>query len=196
MSAFRGIFGPRRNLEVRTMPTLRSAADPLDPLLWTIQHSPGMPPRPMDPWHFSFPHQDGIHYVTRPHDPITPGRVVRMEFRVDGSGPFVAAREGGDPAVGLFIQRRGDNLSGQGPYEHYRFWNQRRVRLAPGTHVIEAPLHWEEWTGVYGKRDASGFAACVGELDRIGFTFGGKAYGHGVYSQGGAIFHLLDFKVV
>jgi hypothetical protein len=50
----------------------------------------------------------------------------------------------------------------------------------------------ELWTNVGGQTDAAGLQAALADLENVGFTFGGKFAGHGVYAVGSARFVLTD----
>jgi hypothetical protein len=52
----------------------------------------------------------------------------------------------------------------------------------------------ELWTNVVGQNDQAGFYATLGELEKIGFTFGGTFAGHGAYAVGQARFHIRQFN--
>ncbi len=163
---------------------------------WGIQYSPGMPPTMAidgDNYSFSFPQLPGsVHYVTR-NVPNSNRRAVHMRFRVEGGDLFPT--EGSPPArMRLFLQRRGDNLSGAGEYEHYRFWSGP-VTLVSGELTVEFDLDPELWTSVYGQNNVDGFKACLENLESVGFTFGGNFAGHGVYTTSSAKFVLLSFEV-
>jgi hypothetical protein len=47
---------------------------------------------------------------------------------------------------------------------------------------------------VVGQNDQAGFYATLGELEKIGFTFGGTFAGHGAYAVGQARFHIRQFN--
>lgn len=64
-----------------------------------------------------------------------------------------------------------------------RFWSRNySINLTPGNFKIKVPLHWENWTNVFGKESKDGFKAALKSPGRVGVTLGGgDHYGHGVY---------------
>ena len=85
------------------------------------------------------------------------------------------------------MQRRGDDWSGAGQYEFYRWWTIVAFELGDGSALLSgAVANPSDWHSVMGQAgDASpeaqaGFAAAVTDMDRVGLTFGGRFYAHGV----------------
>lgn len=145
---------------------------------------------------FYFPRGDGVHYVTRP--PPGPVRgIMTIRYRVDSENPAWAFR--GDtppPMVTAFVQRTGDQLSGNTPDN--RYWaSSMRGSLDPGEHVITVPLLIPMWTNVMGQRNDAGFKQTLNNCANVGVTFGGASFfGHGVWVSGGsARFTLLSFRI-
>jgi hypothetical protein len=179
-----------------------SLGNPMDPLTWTIgpiingrNYSHGMPLRPTaNPgggWYFDFPQADGVHYVTRA--PTEVGRhSVRMVFEIQGDATFKEVAGDGPGLVRLYIQRRGDNWSWD--RASYRFWS-RPLELKPGKHEMVYVFAPELWTNVGGQTDAAGLQAALADLENVGFTFGGKFAGHGVYAVGSARFVLTEYAL-
>jgi hypothetical protein len=101
----------------------------------------------------------------------------------------------------LHFQRKGDNWSGTGSFETYRWWATfaSTMPITAGEHEISVPLSGR-WTAVQTSDALSnpkGFQDAVRQADRVGFTFGGgDGYGHGVYATGPARFVVLDFRVI
>jgi hypothetical protein len=174
---------------------LRKKKDDASPLVadqWTVRYSTGMPASFKD--RFTFPQPPGsVHYVVRPPPGLLHSRIT-LRFAVEGPGRLVPTEGGSPAAIRLFLQRRGDNLSAQGQYEHYRWWS-RPMLLIPGEHEMSYVLEPEEWTSVYGKHDPAGFIAALADLDVVGFTFGGDFAGHGVYApDGGSTFIVREWS--
>jgi hypothetical protein len=181
-----------------------SSASPLaislDPARWQIgpiirgqNYSPGMPFHPAaatSGWSFTFPAQDGVHYVTTPLSEPLICRQLNVRFSIAGPGRLVPTQ--GDPParIRLFLQRRGDDWSGFGAYEFYRWWSISNVVLEAGKYELTAPLVPDQWFSVFGKRGdhpaaAGQFAAAIADLHAMGQTFGGMFAGHGVFAVGG-----------
>jgi hypothetical protein len=185
----------------------------LDPPRWHIgpmidgmSYSPGMPSHPSaegSGWTFTFPEQDGVHYVTTPLSGSLMGRTaLRARFSINGPGRLVPTQ--GDPParLRLFLQRSGDNFTASGPYEFYRWWSVTSVELVAGEHELTAPLAPDKWLSVLGKRGdhpaaAGQFAAAIVDLQAIGQTFGGIFAGHGVYViEGSSRFSLMSYEIL
>jgi hypothetical protein len=96
-----------------------------------------MPPRPNAPWHFDFPHEDGIHYVTTRSGPIKDHSAMRMRFRIVGDATFKATQGDAPARVRLYMQRRGDNM--RWDHASYRFWS-RPLDLATGEYTLLANM--------------------------------------------------------
>jgi len=189
-----------------------SGAVSLDPARWQIgpiihgqNYSPGMPSQPTrvgGRWSFAFPAQDGVHYVTTPLSGSLVGRrEVKVRFSIAGPGRLVPTQ--GDPParIRLFLQRRGDDWSGAGAREFYRWWSVSNVVLAAGEHELSAPLVPDQWLSVFGKRGdhpatAGQFVAAVADLESAGQTFGGMFAGHGVFAvEGPSRFTLESYEI-
>ena len=185
----------------------------LDPVRWQIgpmidgrSYSPGMPSRPSadgSGWTFSFPEQDGVHYVTTPlSSSLTGCSAVRARFSINGPGRLVPTQ--GDPParLRLFLQRSGDNFTAAGAYEFYRWWSLTSVELVAAEHELTAPLAPDQWLSVLGKRGdhpaaAGQFATAIANLQAIGQTFGGMFAGHGVYVvEGWSRFSLMSYEIL
>lgn len=173
------------------MPTPNAASQ------WTITYSTGLPVAMLpaiDGYYFDFPQAPGsVHYVTR-KVPESARSSIRMRIRIEGDAQFKATEGDAPAAVRLMVQRRGDTLSWD--KVSFRFWsNPAVIVLAPGEFILEVPLTPDQWTNVGGQQDAAGLQALLGDLDNIGFTFGGMFFGHGVYSIGPARFALLEYTL-
>jgi len=175
----------------------------MTPAAWVFQYSPNMPTSPSphsEGWQFAFPPQNGVHYLVHP----VAGRFTTgasLAFRVERSdGAQLMEVEpcggGNNPLVRLFFQRRGDNLSGAGQYEFYRWWSVDTGALIEDGGAISAAVDPAKWSSVFGKRGdyvengvaiaAPFFAAAANDVAVIGMTFGGCFAGHGVYVQNGS----------
>ena len=170
---------------------------------WRIEHSPGMPARPVpdgDGWGFTFPTNPAshVHYVQNfdpPH--LEPGKSIMVRFRVSGQG-FTAQEWPDEPAtVSLLIQRKGDDWTARGEMASYRWYSTQQVRLAEGEHTMTAQLSPAQWIGVHGSQDQSRFYEALRKADNIGLVFGSPSgRGHGVYATGPATFTLLAYEAV
>jgi hypothetical protein len=197
----------------------RSATvDPMDASVWEIgpilsghNFSLNMPASPSphpDGWSFDFPQPSKeaghVHYVTFPHGSLKGKSGIVLRYRIEAEpGVQILPQEypTTPSTLTLYFQRRGDNWSGKGAFEHYRWWATFRVHmpLTPGEHQLTVRLD-ENWTSVMGSSAADNpraFRAAISDAERVGFTFGGGgAAGHGVYATGPARFVLTGFEIL
>jgi hypothetical protein len=187
----------------------------LDPSRWDILYSPGMPSHPYADasggWHFNFPSPpDSIHYATITiNRPI--GGTFSADMKVDAQNAIFNFRIGdptntgtAPPACHLFFQQQGDDLSGSGPMQFYRWWSTPfAFVLANGAATLSVPLTPDKWLSVFGLRGTdsaaaqAGFAQAMAKTANVGLTFGGGSYyGHGVnVTSGTARFIMRNFSV-
>jgi hypothetical protein len=149
------------------------------------------------------PTSNGLHYVVQPVAGRLAGSALAATWRIDGTDgvKFREVEPCGDwsqAAVRFMIQRRGDNLTAQGPYEHYRRWSAP-LALALGPVSFVVSLSPDHWSSVYAKRGnevPNELAAALADVGNIGLTYGGCFAGHGVYTADGtANFVLLSYAV-
>ena len=154
-------------------------------------------------WHIDLPHPPGsLHYVTFRYGSLTGKRCIVIRYRLEAApGVKVEARTApGTPGIiTLYLQRAGDDWSGAGNFEAYRWYATFATQtITPGEHEIVAPLSGE-WTAVEtssSRTNPGGFAAAVANADQVGFVLGGgDGYGHGVYATGPARLVVLDFRI-
>lgn len=177
---------------------------------WQIRYSTGVsldPGAPGEEFSFKFPRAPGSdHYITGP---------VMLAAKVAAHARFTLTT-GGDPvfdyrtapdntcdrpaAVRLFLQRQGDDMTGRGDFEFYRWWSTAGTVLKAGTVTVDVPLDPALWTSVFGKtgdKNPGAFAAAMAHLGNVGVTFGGGCFfGHGVrVLNGSATFTMHRFAV-
>ena len=189
---------------------------------WDILHSVAMPAHPTQHssggWFFNFPQYPtenlpcandqacaSVHYVTVPLGSLAGRRALVLTGRVETptgnpvfhyqTEPFNTAANGcGAPAaLRLYFQRRGDNLSGNGPYEHFRWWsNPGNVQMARGNFRLVVALVPSQWSNVRGHKGSlsaatiNGFRAALSQVSSAGFTGGGGcSFGHGLNIDNG-----------
>jgi hypothetical protein len=174
-------------------------------------YSVGMPttpsPAPGGGVSFEFPLQGRgqIDAMTRATGPIAGARQITIRYRVEAArgARFIAHETPGEAAtVSLYLQRAGDNWSGKGRYQSYRWYIPAHAvkALSPGEHTISVRLD-EVWTNVYSQPNTNAeqrepFAAALENTARIGLAFGSVSRrSHGVFSTGPARFTLLSFEV-
>lgn len=199
------------------LPTARPAAarDTADweigPIIRGKNYSQGMPLRPRPArtgWQFDFPVGSAaaghVHYVSFRPGPISPAARLVIRYRVDArpGTRFIPQESPDRPAtVSLYFQRRGDNWSAKGRYEHFRWYAPAATvrTIAPGEREISVRFDDPNWISVLGQTAGANPRAletALANIDRIGLVFGSAAArGHGVYASAPARFTLLSFDI-
>lgn len=180
----------------------------IGPIVKGRNHSRGMPlhpfPAPGGGWQFDLPTTPGsVHYVTFRHGSLTGKSRIIMRYRIEAA-PGVRIVPRTAPALPsvltLYFQRAGDNWSGRGPFEAYRWYATfaSHMPISPGEHHIVAPLN-ANWTAVQtssARSNPTAFGDALANADEVGFVLGGgDGYGHGVYATGPARLIVTDFRV-
>lgn len=192
------------------------AANPMDPLAWEIgpvidgkTYSEGMPPRPMlhgDGWCFDFPQSPRhVNALTFKHGSLAGKSTITLRFRIEmAEGVKIVPKEAPDwprPAtLSLYFQRAGDDWSGNGKYETYRWFSGPAQELVAGEHVFSMPFS-AEWGAIRSSSNTSNVSAfreAMDNAERIGFGFGGGPISkvHGAHATGAARFVMTGFEVV
>lgn len=126
------------------------------------------------------------HYVTRAGSLVGKSRIT-LRYRVE-IPEGASIKPVTDPALpsmlSLYFQRAGDDWSGNGKYEAFRWYSPRiDSPITAGEHVLSVGLD-ENWTAVRTSSAASNpaaFAAAKANTARVGFVLGGgDGRGHGV----------------
>ena len=195
--------------------SLRAAEAPgagaweIGPIIRGRNYSVGMPLSPTPArrgWSFDFPTADTghVHYLTFRHGPLTGKNRIVMRYRIDAprGTRFVPQQWPQQTAlVSLYFQRSGDNWSGRGRFDGYRWYApfSTAVPLSPGEHVLSVPLD-NAWGGVNTFMAATHpqqFQDALDNADRVGFVLGSvNGRGHGVYATAPARFTVLSFQVI
>jgi len=161
-------------------------------------------PGPGRGWHIDLPTAPGsVHYVTFRHGSLAGKRRIVMHYRVEAA-PGVRILPRTAPSmpsvITLYFQRRGDNWSGRGPFETFRWYATfaSQAPLTPGEHVMVAPLAGN-WTAVgrsTARTNPYAFRDALANADQVGFVLGGgDGYGHGVFATGPARLVVTSFRV-
>ncbi len=169
---------------------------------WTISFSEGTPPtmtKVGTDYTTPIPLAPGsIHYVTANPPPMA-GKIV-LSFEIQGTGTVIPKPTTDNPPakIKLFLWRKGDPMTGQGPYEFYRWWSVASLDITqPGGYQLTAPLDPAQWTSVFGRSGTDPlagnyFAQALSDLAAVGFTFGGASFaGHGDQSSGSQMTFVL-----
>ena len=164
---------------------------------WQFQNSNNVSGTPED---FDFPQSDGVHYCVKWAPALSAGKVITLGFTLSGGGTLVPT-QGATPYISLYIQRVGDNMSGAGEYQQYRYYHSGIPLGTQRDYSISVPFNADQWGDVLGSSGADHqyeFLACLDNASYIGFVFGDPgagATGHGVYANGPVHFHLNEFSV-
>ena len=190
-------------------------ANPVDPSAWVIgpvirgrNYSHFMPlhptPRRGGGFQIDLPRAPGsVHYVTFPHGSLAGKSRIVMRYRIEtAQGVRIVPRTGAQfpSIITPYFQRSGDNWSGRGKYETYRWYATfaSKSPITAGEHVIVAPLSGG-WTAVEtssARSNPAAFRAAVEKADQVGFVLGGgDGYGHGVFATGPARLIVTEFRV-
>jgi len=215
LAAFTGYLFIRRWLKYRyrTNGKVTAGASPEDwfigPIVWGENRSNGMPlhpsPEPSALFAFDFPQEPGsVHYVTYRHGPLTGKKQIRMRYRIEAD-PDVEIVPLTDPAgsskITLYFQRYGDDWSGKGKFDGYRWFDYWKTiePITVGEFEIVASFDDDVWNAVQSSTSVSSPAAFYGALgnaDQVGVVFGGgTGLGHGVFATGRARFVMIEFAV-
>ena len=191
-----------------------ATAATLNPSAWTIgpivrgqNKSRLMPlhpsPGPGRGFQVALPGPGGsVNYVTLRHGSLAGKSRIVLRYRIDAApGARVVPRTAPRlPAqITLYFQRRGDNWSGRGPYEAYRWYATFATQVpTAGSHQMVAPLDGN-WTAVRtssARSNPAAFQAALAEAEEVGFVLGGgDGYGHGVFATGPARLVVTDFRI-
>ena len=197
------------------VPVPRRAASLLNPAAWIIgpwirgrNYSQGVPlhpsPAPSGGLQIDVPRAPGsIHYVTFRHGSLSGKQRIVMRYRIEEEPgvQIVPATAPHMPSIiTLYFQRGGDDWSGRGRFETYRWYATfaSQTPITPGAHEMVAPLSGN-WTAVQSssaQSNPAAFRAAIAEADQVGFVLGGgDGYGHGVFATGRARLIVTDFRV-
>lgn len=171
----------------------------LGPIISGHNYSRGILTQVADGWAFDIPQSDGIHYVTEKASLAGKQHIV-LHYRIEGGGKIVPVTSPAGPSMlSLYFQRCGDDWSGAGKYETYRWFSPEiDTPVTAGDHQISASLD-ENWTAVEtssAQSNPAAFAAAKNDTCRVGFVMGGgTGRGHGVYAVGPSRLTIISFDV-
>lgn len=180
----------------------------IGPIVRGRNYSRGVPlhpaPRRGGGFQIDLPQAPGsVHAVTFRHGSLAGKRRIVMRYRVEAArgASLLAASDGRSPSmITLYFQRSGDNWSGRGRFEAYRWYATfaTQTPLTPGDHVMVAPLDGA-WTAVETSRAGTNpvaFRQALAAADQVGFVLGGgDGFGHGIFATGPARLIVTDFRV-
>ena len=134
----------------------------LDGSRWSVLYSRNCPASPSTvtvkgktAWRLRIEGTCQPHYVLRPaNDKVRailkePVSWLALTMQI-ANARLKSVQDGGtDTYATVMLQRRDDDLSGQGKYAHYRQWAFRhRIKLIDGTFTVTIPMDRTIWTGV------------------------------------------------
>jgi len=180
----------------------------IGPFIRGRNYSRGVPtqptPRRGGGWYVDLPRAGGsVNYVTFRHGSLAGKRRIVMRYRIE-MDPGVRIVPKTIPAlpsmITLYFQRGGDNWTGRGPFETYRWYATFATRspITRGDHVLIAPLN-ANWTAIQtssARTRPVAFREALAGADQVGFVLGGgDGVGHGVYATGRARLVVTEFRV-
>ncbi|CAA9498814.1 MAG: hypothetical protein AVDCRST_MAG91-935 [uncultured Sphingomonadaceae bacterium] len=179
----------------------------IGPIIKGRNYSRGMPLHPSPgrggAFQIELPQAPGsVHYVTFPHGSLSGKKRIVMRFRIVGD-PGVRIVPRGYPQwtakITPYFQRRGDNWTGRGRFETYRWYATFASKAAvPGEHQVIVPLNGN-WTAVEGSSARSNpvaFREALSDAGEVGFVLGGgDGYGHGAYAIGRARLIVTSYRI-
>jgi hypothetical protein len=180
----------------------------IGPIIEGRNYSQGVPLHPSQrangAWSIELPRAPGsIHYVTFRYGALTGKHRLVMRYRIEAAeGVRIVPLTGPQlpSIITLYFQRAGDNWSGTGRFEAYRWYATfaSQLPITSGEHIIAAPLDGN-WTAVEtssARTKPAAFRDALAGADRVGFVLGGgDGYGHGVFATGPARLVVTDFRV-
>lgn len=144
-------------------------------------------------FHIDLPQSPGsVHYVTFPHGSLAGKSRIVIRYRIETDpGVRIVPRNYPQSTARItpYFQRRGDNWSGRGRFETYRWYATFTSPLiTPGEHQIVAPLD-ANWTAIEtssARTTPREFQEAIADADQVGFVLGGgDGFGHGATRQVG-----------
>lgn len=180
--------------------------DPQAVTSWEIgpgKYSLGMPPHPTkhpEGWSFDLGPDAEPHYITTAGSLAGKSKIT-LHFRIEaepGTVIFPKDMSGLPSQLALYFQRRGDDWSGAGKFEAYRWYSAKRIMpITPGEHELTVSLA-EGWGAVRVSTNANNptaFGAAIADVCRVGFVMGGgnSGVGHGVRATAPARFIATKF---
>ena len=143
---------------------------------------------------FDFPKTDGVHYITKPSNPLKIGQTITVTYSMSGSGFATVQKNTGKPCWRVMFTKVLD------PYATNpgRYWSTDYVALTTTkTKTFSVKIDPALWTDVYGAKGSEHLDEFKTALTggHIGLTFGGTTggYGHGVTGNG--TFTLTSMEV-
>ena len=143
------------------------------------------------------------HYVTFRHGSLLGKSRIVMRYKVvapEGTIIYPKCCPLAPATLTAYFQRAGDNWSGSGNYESYRWWATPQAQaLMPNVEYTQEISLDSGWTAVVfnsSESNSSGFLLAKQQADAVGFTLGGgDGYGHGIRATAPAQLIIMDYRV-
>jgi hypothetical protein len=178
---------------------------------WVFQYSNSTPVSPSPAgsgWSFTFPNTSGpyggVHYLVTQSPNLASKSTLTMSGLISvAPGTVWGSNDPSDITPDhcrVYFQQAGDDLSGRGPYEFYRWFSHTAVALTDGSFNVTIPFDPSQWGSVFGKDGnaaGSSWTNARANAQWIGITCGGSYFaGHGAYvKSGSATFQMNSFSV-
>jgi hypothetical protein len=178
---------------------------------WVFQYSNSMPASPAaagSGWSFTFANTSGpsggVHYLVTQSPNLASKSALTMSGVISvAPGTVWGSNDPSDMTPDhcrAYFQQAGDDLSGTGPYEFYRWFSHTTIALTDGSFNVTIPFDPSQWGSVLGKDGnaaGSGWTNARANAQWIGITCGGSYFaGHGAYvKSGSATFQMNSFSV-
>lgn len=191
-----------------TLVTACSQSNPPPPVVagWQVGYSEGTtlsyPTSSL--WSFTFPQYPGhVNMVTKTVAGLKGSQITAVFQETESNPQWFWAFDAGNtcnpgslPQIHLYFQRVGDDFSGVGDKQYYRWWS-RGFNIEAGTIDVSFTFDPSLWISVYGLQNPTMFAAALANASSVGMVFGGGCFaGHGVALKGGnAAMTLRSFVV-
>lgn len=189
-----------------------SQSNPPPPIVagWQVGYSDGVTlSQTSGIWSFTFPQYPGHVNMIMQAVAGLKGSQITAVFQETESNPqwfwqFDAGNTcnpGSLPQIHFYFQRAGDDMSGAGNMQFYRWWSRGYDIEPAASYTLTiglTPGDW--WSSVYGVNAVAQplmFQQAKDNASSVGFTFGGGCFaGHGVALKGGnATMTLRSFVV-
>lgn len=177
---------------------------------WNIRWSKDVPTKPIEingEYFFEFPNTPNGHvnyfqwfrrifpWLKSPSK-LKGAKFIAATFTITGDGFLPVEFPDREATCTLIIQRKGDNGSGVGKYQSYRWYSRENLPLKAGTYTFRVGLNVDEWGDINNQRDPGAFKGAIENFESIGIVFGSKGgRGHGVRTTSNATFTLHSMKV-
>lgn len=190
--------GGTKHSDYRPVDTGSSHGWAIGPIVKSKNYSENLPAYPVtqgEGWYVDFASNSQLDAVVWRGAPNLTG-ATKIVMRYQVTGTFTPADGAGSARVGLMFQRKGDNWSGKGKYQTYRWYTTGRPVIQVGEGLLEIPFDASLWNDVQGKNNYPEFVSAMSDVDNIEVVFGSDlAASHGVYGAPPARFTMISLQI-